>query len=91
MAEAGAALIVCLIKTTTTPPPPTPFSDWYFLFQGPPDTDYEGGVYVGRVRFPHDFPFKPPALFAVTPSGRFAVNQSICELGDGEEEERDWG
>ena len=46
--------------------------------QGPPDTPYAGGWYVGRVRFPHDYPYKAPALFMVTPSGRFATNVSIC-------------
>jgi len=51
---------------------------WHFLMRGPPDTPYEGGWYVGRVRFPPDYPFKPPALFMVTPSGRFATGVSIC-------------
>ena len=28
--------------------------DWHFVIQGPPDSPYDGGFYVGRVRFPDD-------------------------------------
>jgi hypothetical protein len=26
-------------------------ADWHFLIEGPPDTPYEGGWYVGKLRF----------------------------------------
>ena len=52
--------------------------DWHFVIQGPPDSPYDGGFYVGRVRFPDDYPFKPPSLSMVTPSGRFEVNVRLC-------------
>ena len=52
--------------------------DWHFVIQGPPDSPYEGGWYVGRVRFPDDYPFKPPSLSMVTPSRRFEVNTRLC-------------
>ena len=46
--------------------------------QGPPDTPYAGGWYVGRIRFPNDYPYKAPGLYMVTPSGRFATGVSLC-------------
>ena len=53
-------------------------TDWHFLIEGPPDSPYAGGWYVGRVRFPDDYPFKPPSIMMVTPSGRFEVNTRLC-------------
>jgi len=51
---------------------------WSYLLEGPPDTPYEGGWYWGRLRFPKDFPFGPPAILMVTPNGRFEPNQRLC-------------
>ena len=69
-----------------SPPPYVPavhvneraMTEWHFLLEGPPDTPYQGGLYVGRLRFPNDYPYKPPAISMVTPSGRFATGVSIC-------------
>jgi len=33
-----------------------------------------GGYYHGKLVFPREFPFKPPSIYMITPSGRFAVN-----------------
>lgn len=52
--------------------------EWRFVLQGPPDTIYEGGMYQGRLRFPDDFPFKPPSIFMITPSGRFETDRRLC-------------
>jgi hypothetical protein len=27
-------------------------AEWHFLIQGPPDTPYAGGYYIGKIRFP---------------------------------------
>ncbi|KAL3419522.1 ubiquitin-conjugating enzyme [Phlyctema vagabunda] len=35
-------------------------------FPGPPDTPYEGGVYVVDVKIPNDYPFRPPVMFFKT-------------------------
>ena len=37
-----------------------------------------GGVYWGKLIFPSGYPFKPPAILMLTPSGRFAVNTRLC-------------
>jgi len=33
---------------------------------------------MGKIVFPPQFPFKPPSISMMTPSGRFAVNQQLC-------------
>ena len=33
-----------------------------------------GGYYHGKLVFPREFPFKPPSIYMLTPSGRFNVN-----------------
>ena len=43
--------------------------EWHFLFEGPPDTPYTGGWYIAKIKFPADYPFKPPSIFMCTPSG----------------------
>ncbi len=45
---------------------------------GPPDTPYHNGQYYGVLVFPADYPFKPPAIKMITPSGRFQCNTRLC-------------
>jgi ubiquitin-conjugating enzyme E2 J1 len=52
--------------------------DWHFTIRGADDTDFAGGYYHGRIKLPPDYPFKPPHILFLTPSGRFAVNTEIC-------------
>ncbi|KAJ2717212.1 Ubiquitin-conjugating enzyme E2 6 [Coemansia spiralis] len=52
--------------------------EWHYVLRGPPETPYEGGEYHGRLRFPADYPYKPPAIQMITPSGRFQTNTNIC-------------
>ncbi|KAJ2376330.1 Ubiquitin-conjugating enzyme E2 6, partial [Coemansia sp. RSA 2607] len=52
--------------------------EWHYVLRGPPDTPYEGGEYHGRLRFPSEYPYKPPAIQMITPSGRFQTNIDIC-------------
>jgi len=35
---------------------------------------FAGGYYHGKLVFPREFPFKPPSIYMLTPSGRFNVN-----------------
>ena len=37
-----------------------------------------GGYYHGKLLFPNDFPFKPPTILILTPSGRFEPNKPLC-------------
>ena len=52
--------------------------EWRFVLQGPPDSPYEGGMYQGKVKFPDDYPFKPPSIYMLTPSGRFETDRRLC-------------
>ena len=49
-----------------------------YVLVGAAGSDYEGGVYHGKVVFPPQYPYKPPSILMLTPSGRFAVNQRLC-------------
>lgn len=62
----------------TAKPLETNILEWHYVLRGPPDTPYEGGEYHGRVKFPSEYPFKPPAIQMITPSGRFQTNTNIC-------------
>lgn len=52
--------------------------EWYYVIKGPPDSPYEGGIYFGTLTFPKEYPFKPPNIQMITPSGRFAPKKDIC-------------
>ncbi|KAJ1977545.1 Ubiquitin-conjugating enzyme E2 6 [Dimargaris verticillata] len=52
--------------------------EWHYVLRGPQATDYEAGEYHGVLKFPSEYPFKPPAIQFVTPSGRFQPNTDIC-------------
>ncbi|EWM24769.1 ubiquitin-conjugating enzyme e2 j1 [Nannochloropsis gaditana] len=52
--------------------------EWHFTLRGPPATDYDGGVYHGRILLPAEYPFKPPNIMLLTPSGRFEIGKKIC-------------
>uniref|UniRef100_A0A7S1LQ15 UBC core domain-containing protein n=1 Tax=Neobodo designis TaxID=312471 RepID=A0A7S1LQ15_NEODS len=51
---------------------------WVFVLEGAPDTPYEGGEYVGELLFPDQYPFKPPSIKMITPSGRFKTHTRLC-------------
>jgi len=52
--------------------------NWHFLVRGPPDSAYADGEYHGMIMFPSEYPFKPPGIKMITPSGRFTPNHKIC-------------
>lgn len=56
----------------------TDIFEWHFVIRGPPDTEFEGGIYHGRILLPADYPFKPPGFMMLTPNGRFETMMKIC-------------
>lgn len=52
--------------------------EWHFAIRGPSDSEFEGGVYHGRIQLPPEYPFKPPAFMLLTPNGRFETQTKIC-------------
>jgi len=51
---------------------------WHFVIFGLPDDPYKDGYYMGKLQFPQDYPWKPPAIMMTTETGRFRVNDRIC-------------
>ena len=45
--------------------------EWHFCIFGLTDCPYEEGFYHGTLAFPKEYPFKPPRIRMLTPSGRF--------------------
>jgi ubiquitin-conjugating enzyme E2 J2 len=62
----------------TTKPNDENILEWHYVITGPPGTPYEDGQYHGMLRFPSEYPFKPPSISMVTPNGRFACNTKLC-------------
>ena len=52
--------------------------EWHFTIRGPVGTDFEGGLYHGRILLPSEYPFKPPNIVFLTKNGRFEVGTKIC-------------
>lgn len=51
---------------------------WHYAVRGPVDTPYQGGIYIGKIKFHPDYPLKAPSIYMLTPSGRFECNKKIC-------------
>jgi ubiquitin-conjugating enzyme E2 J2 len=62
----------------TAHPSPTNLLEWHFVLEGAQGSEYEGGVYHGKLVFPPQYPFKPPSISLFTPNGRFATNTKLC-------------
>ncbi|KAH3735459.1 ubiquitin-conjugating enzyme E2 J1-like [Dreissena polymorpha] len=52
--------------------------EWHFTIRGPADSEFEGGLYHGRIILPPEYPMKPPSIIIMTPNGRFEINKKIC-------------
>ena len=57
---------------------PNNILEWHFVIKGPKDTPYHGGSYHGKLIFPAEYPYKPPAIMMLTPNGRFNTNTRLC-------------
>jgi ubiquitin-protein ligase len=62
-------------SSQTYPPTPTPPQPRHTGAKGSP---YEGGYYHGKLKFPPEYPLKPPSILMLTPSGRFKPNTRLC-------------
>lgn len=51
---------------------------WHFTIRGAVGTDFEGGVYHGKILLPAEYPFKPPNIMFLTPTGRFETHTKLC-------------
>lgn len=53
----------------------------YALIIGPPDTPYEGGYYLFKLMFPHDYPFSPPKVTYHTNDGITRMHPNLYKNG----------
>ena len=51
---------------------------WYYMIHGLEQYPYNGGVYIGTLELPDDFPKRAPVFKMMTPSGRFEPGKTIC-------------
>lgn len=62
----------------TARPLPSNILQWYFVLEGVEGSPFSGGLYMGRLAFPPQYPYKPPAVYMCTPQGRFETNTKLC-------------
>lgn len=58
---------------------PTRF-EWHFTVRGPADSDFEGGIYHGRISLPPEYPLKPPSIMLLTVS--VSLEHPVCLIFD---------
>ncbi|XP_020423693.1 ubiquitin-conjugating enzyme E2 32 [Prunus persica] len=51
--------------------------EWQFGIRGASGTEFEGGIYHGRIQFPKEYPSKPPSFTLLTENGRFKTHNKI--------------
>ncbi|KAJ9568459.1 hypothetical protein OSB04_004425 [Centaurea solstitialis] len=59
-------------------PSPNDILDWHYVLEGSQGTPFAGGFYYGKIKFPPEYPFKPPGISMTTPNGRFMTQKKIC-------------
>lgn len=52
--------------------------EWHYVIKGTKDSPYAGGFYHGKLKFPPQYPMKPPSVLMLTPNGRFHPNRRLC-------------
>lgn len=51
---------------------------WYFIVYDLKDTEFENGIYFGKIILPSEYPLRPPDFIFITPNGRFQTEKKIC-------------
>ncbi|XP_046565412.1 ubiquitin-conjugating enzyme E2 J1-like isoform X2 [Haliotis rubra] len=55
--------------------------EWHFTIRGPSDSEFESGIFHGRIILPPEYPMKPPQyhdILVLQPNGRFEILKKIC-------------
>jgi ubiquitin-protein ligase len=52
--------------------------DWHFVVTGLKGSDFDRGLYHGRLILDKDYPLKPSRVMLFTKNGRFTPGQAIC-------------
>ncbi|KAG8643169.1 ubiquitin-conjugating enzyme E2 34 [Manihot esculenta] len=59
-------------------PSPSDILEWHYVLEGSEGTPFAGGYYYGKIKFPPEYPYKPPGITMITPNGRFGTQKKIC-------------
>ncbi|KAJ6394320.1 hypothetical protein OIU77_023530 [Salix suchowensis] len=59
-------------------PSPSDILEWHYVLEGSEGTPFAGGYYYGKIKFPPEYPYKPPGIIMITPNGRFMTQKKIC-------------
>lgn len=59
-------------------PSPTDILEWHYVLEGSNGTPFAGGYYYGKIKFPPEYPYKPPGILMITPNGRFMTQKKLC-------------
>ncbi|KAL0799703.1 hypothetical protein Bca101_054878 [Brassica carinata] len=68
-------------------PSPNDILEWHYVLEGSDGTPFAGdyllpevscGYYYGKIKFPPEYPYKPPGITMTTPNGRFMTQKKIC-------------
>ncbi|KAL3720717.1 hypothetical protein ACJRO7_005516 [Eucalyptus globulus] len=59
-------------------PSPNDILEWHYVLEGSSGTPFVGGYYYGKIKFPPEYPYKPPGITMITPNGRFMTQKKIC-------------
>ncbi|VFQ68968.1 unnamed protein product [Cuscuta campestris] len=59
-------------------PSPNNILEWHYVLEGSEGTPFAGGYYYGRIKFPPEYPYKPPGIRMTTPNGRFLTDSKLC-------------
>jgi ubiquitin-conjugating enzyme E2 J2 len=57
---------------------PNDILEWHYVLEGSKGTPFAGGYYYGKIKFPPEYPYKPPGISMATPNGRFMTQKKIC-------------
>ncbi|KAI7986269.1 putative ubiquitin-conjugating enzyme E2 33 [Camellia lanceoleosa] len=66
------------VSHVTARPSPSDILEWHYVLEGSEGTPFAGGYYYGKIKFPPEYPFKPPGISMTTPNGRFMTQKKIC-------------
>ncbi|KAG0724795.1 Ubiquitin-conjugating enzyme E2 J2 [Chionoecetes opilio] len=66
------------VPYVTAEPLPSNILEWHYVVEGPEESPYVGGYYHGKLVFPVEYPFRPPSIYMLSPSGRFKTNTRLC-------------
>ncbi|KAK9231864.1 hypothetical protein WN943_022104 [Citrus x changshan-huyou] len=59
-------------------PSPSDILEWHYVLEGSNGTPFAGGYYYGKIKFPPEYPYKPPGILMITPNGRFMTQKKLC-------------